>query len=354
MKKKYSIMIFLLFSLILLSGCNRTMLLQSPVTSSNYYINQSSNITNNITIENNFTNNITNNITYNITNNITSQDGNNYTTTTTFSVSNDILTLTTQRNGMTDLTANQNLNYKLNITDQRYNDTALIANLNSTKANFSDLANYYLASNPSGYITSSYTSFTNLQANITAVNNSVVQKSQVTACTTGQYSRANSTGGFECFTDQTGSGGTSTINYTTAEYATTDNAIYTVIRNLSHTLAANSVYLIDCRLLTYSAVATTGEQIQVNLSGTPTISEWSYNSQVSATTRTPFQGTSVSTNAFADTGSGGTNVRDTALLQGYVVTSSNPVTLTYALKSEISASNAAVARGSFCRYEKVI
>lgn len=188
----------------------------------------------------------------------------------------------------------------------------------------------------------------NLQNSLVVVNNSL----QVTGLNSASCDvKAYTNGTLYCGTDVTASSGWT--NYTTTEYATTSNTIYVVMTNLTASLEANSRYLITCEFLTYSAAATTGERLQVNLSGTPTTSHWSYNSQVSATTRTSYQGTSASTNDFADTGSAGTNVRDISKLRGYVVTSGSASTLTYAMKSEISASNAAYAIGSFCEYNKV-
>jgi hypothetical protein len=123
--------------------------------------------------------------------------------------------------------------------------------------------------------------------------------------------------------------------------------------NLTAVLDANSKYLVSCEFITFAAAATTGEQLRVNTTGTPTSVTLTLNTQVSATTRTSYQGTSTSTNAFADLGSAGTNVRDTGILTGYIVTSGSASTITYEMKSEISTSNAAYDSGSRCRYTKV-
>lgn len=142
-------------------------------------------------------------------------------------------------------------------------------------------------------------------------------------------------------------------NYTTAQYATVNNTVYTLMPTLTTTLAASHTYLVNCEFLTFSAAVTTGEQLRVNTTGTPTTVTWSFNSQVSATTRTSVQGVSTSTNAFADTGSAGTNVRDITFLTGYIVTSGSASTITYEMKSEIAASNAAYDTGSQCQYKVV-
>jgi len=149
------------------------------------------------------------------------------------------------------------------------------------------------------------------------------------------------------------SGNSDFVKYTTSEYATTSNTVYVPMTQLTTELPASSSYIIECNFLTYSAAATTGERLRVNTTNTPTTVVWSFNSQVSATTRTSFQGTSTSTNAFADTGSAGTNVRDITRLQGYIVVGGTATNVTYEMISEISASNAAYAIGSSCQYRKV-
>ncbi|MGV8087053.1 MAG: beta strand repeat-containing protein [Candidatus Woesearchaeota archaeon] len=142
-------------------------------------------------------------------------------------------------------------------------------------------------------------------------------------------------------------------NYTTAAVSTTSNTVYSLIPNLTITLPNASTYVITCHLLTYSAAVTTGERLRINTTGSPSIVTWVYRTQVSATTITPFQGVSTSTNTFADTGSAGTNIRDSGLVQGYIVTAASPSVVTYELISEISASSVVVDRGSYCTYIKV-
>ena len=143
------------------------------------------------------------------------------------------------------------------------------------------------------------------------------------------------------------------LNYTTAIVQTTVATTYTLIPNLTIILRNASTYLINCYFLTYSAAVTTGEQFQINTTGTPTKVTWSYNTQVTATARTAFQGVSTTTNAFADTGSAGTNIRDIGQFSGYIVTGANPVVLTYEIRSEVGTSNAAIDIGSYCQYIRV-
>lgn len=142
-------------------------------------------------------------------------------------------------------------------------------------------------------------------------------------------------------------------NYTTAETSDTAGTNFKTI-GMGTSLTASSTYLVDCTFLTYSAAATTGEQLNVSFTGTaPTTVALSFNSQVSATTRTSFQGTSTVSNAFLDTGSAGINIRDVTFLGGYIITGAGAATVNYAMKTEVATSNAAYAVGSRCRYERV-
>jgi len=143
------------------------------------------------------------------------------------------------------------------------------------------------------------------------------------------------------------------INYTTSAYTTTNNTRYTKLSNLKAELEASSTYIRRCDFLTYSAAATTGEQLRVNTTGSPTKVTWSFCSQVSATTQTCFQGVSTSSNAFADTGSAGTNIRDNTRLRGYIVTSASASTIQFETKSEVASSSETYDIGSYCEYIKV-
>lgn len=143
-------------------------------------------------------------------------------------------------------------------------------------------------------------------------------------------------------------------NYTDTLVQTNNNTVYSTLTNLTAKLAANSIYTLACNFITFSAAATTGEQLQVNITGTaPTRVRLVFNSQQSATTRTSFNSTSVTSNNFADTGSNGINLDDISLLTGYVATGSGTATITYNVKSEITSSNIGYAPGSFCTYNKV-
>jgi len=315
-----------------------------------------------------------------------SADGNNYTTGIAFT-GTSTKTLTMNRLGMVDLTASfidlfQNFtteinslnSTKLNITDQRYNETASInslstfaqtkaatgtissstlclQNVTSTNATLTGAYTSCGGGGGSGTVTSVATGNGLTGGTITTTGNLSVNSP---TCGAGEFLRWSGSA-FTCSTPSGGSAGRNvTVVYSSVQYATTNAVTYTVMSNLTTSLSSSSTYLIACTFLTFSAAVATGEQLQVNLSGTPTSATFSFNSQVSATTRTSLQGVSTSTNAFADTGSAGTNVRDTARLSGYVVTGANPVTLTYAMKSEVAASNAAYDSGSACTYTEVV
>jgi hypothetical protein len=142
-------------------------------------------------------------------------------------------------------------------------------------------------------------------------------------------------------------------NYTTTQYG---NAVatWTNVGNLSALLSASSTYIVRCGLLGYASAATTGTLLRINTTGTPTAVRWSYDTAVSATTRTPFQGNSTSTNAFNDTGSGGINILDTDFVYGYIQTAGSVSAVTFEMQSEIgTAGTAHIEIGSSCEYTKV-
>jgi hypothetical protein len=155
-----------------------------------------------------------------------------------------------------------------------------------------------------------------------------------------------------CGTDVTGSGGglTEWINKTIANVNTTNNVAYSNLTGLRTTLSANTNYSVDCVIIDRSSIATTGIQLRINSSGTPTEVTWVFGSTISATAYTTVQGVSTSQNALADTGSSGSNIRANSQLTGYIQTGANPVVLDYDMKAEVSASWAMVDKGSTCRY----
>ncbi len=222
---------------------------------------------------------------------------------------------------------------KLNITDQRFNETTLANNVN-TSGNIQNL----------GFNTTTQldTRFVNVNdeinvTNINATNSPVIGQT---------LTYAGSNDKFEWID-------TAEINYTDTLVSTTSATAFSIIRNLTHVLNNASTYLIECRFITYSAALGTGEQLQINTTGTPTKVTWVYNTQVSATTRTSFQGVNVNTNILADTGGNTANIRDVGLVTGYVITAANPSVVTYELRSDAAGSAANVDAGSFCQYTKV-
>jgi len=148
--------------------------------------------------------------------------------------------------------------------------------------------------------------------------------------------------------DQTSSAGLT--NSTTVYYNTTNSTQYLNMSQLWIVLSANTKYEVDCLLFQSSAAATTGEQLQINLTGTPLNVTLTLLTASSATVWSPYFGTSATTNAFADAGSAGTNVPSAGTIIGRIITGANPVGVTYFLKSEVSASNVVIQTGSRCTY----
>jgi hypothetical protein len=149
----------------------------------------------------------------------------------------------------------------------------------------------------------------------------------------------------------TGVGGETVYkNYTKVDYGTINNTVYTGLNGLSINLPANKNYSVYCNLWTSSAAATTGEQLQINFTNTPKIN-LTYDTAVSATTRTPFSANGiVGGYTFADTGSGGTNVMSQSIFGGVIETGASATLVTYSLKSEIVSSYVTVRRLSWCQY----
>lgn len=136
--------------------------------------------------------------------------------------------------------------------------------------------------------------------------------------------------------------------YTPNDYLTNNNTRY-VNTNLTLTLPASSNVLVRCELYQDSAAATTGQQLMVNTTGSPTTVRTTYTSMSSASAMESFSGTSTSSNAFADLGSSTNN--HIAQLRSMIVTSGSPSVFTIELRSEISGSETRLRRGSNCEYE---
>lgn len=170
-------------------------------------------------------------------------------------------------------------------------------------------------------------------------------------CGAGEYLTWSGTA-FSCSTPAGGSSNTWT-NWTSVQYSSVNNTLFTPMANLTATLQGNSSYIVKCEFLTQSAAATTGEQLQINITGSPTTFTSTLLTLVGATTISAFQGTSTTSNTYADTGSAGVNLIDIGQFKAYVVTGANPVTLNYFMRSEVALSNATYQAGSSCVYTKV-
>jgi len=136
--------------------------------------------------------------------------------------------------------------------------------------------------------------------------------------------------------------------YTPNDYLTNNNSRY-VNTNLTLTLPASSNVLVRCELYQDSAAATTGQQLMVNTTGSPTTVRTTYTSMSSASAMESFSGTSTSSNALADLG--GSTAASIAQLRSVIVTSGSPSVFTIELRSEISGSETRLRRGSNCEYE---
>lgn len=144
-------------------------------------------------------------------------------------------------------------------------------------------------------------------------------------------------------------------NYTKRHYNTSNNTVYLTLSDLNITLPSYTNYSLFCNLVTSSAVATTGEQIRFNVTG-GALFNITYDTAVSATARTPFQGSgwgAVQGSLLADTGSGGTLVQDTSFIAGIIETNINSSLISYHLLSEIVSSQVIVHRGSWCEYSVI-
>lgn len=218
----------------------------------NFTYNYTSNITNNITQQINYTYNITNNVTYNITTNLT----NNITQNFTYNYTNNI---TQQVNYTYNITYNitnnitQQINYTVALTnnsiflDAQYNltnkqgllntHTLACQNITGATSNLCTLVDTWNTTTQMimasflglGNATEQGLRINTLNATLLGINTSInikalgfnittelnqlyPLKSQITACSSGYYSRANTTQGFECFQDQTSAGGGASNN----------------------------------------------------------------------------------------------------------------------------------------------
>lgn len=131
----------------------------------------------------------------------------------------------------------------------------------------------------------------------------------------------------------------------TSDVSTTSATVYSNT-TLTLNLRNASTYIIICHLLDDAAAVTTGVQLQVNTTGSPTTVRTTWTSMSSASAMESFTGTSTSSNSFADTGSSTVTSVDT--LQSYVVTAASPSRFTINVRSEVGGSAAVLRAGSIC------
>jgi hypothetical protein len=197
-------------------------------------------------------------------------------------------------------------------SDQRYNDTAMIDGLNSTKA----LAG---SSSVCAYGVANFTTLINGVPSVT------------------------------CADEQGEDDESRNINYSTVTVYANSTAYNTTLVNRL-TLAESSSYIITCNLITKSNITTTGVQLRVNTTGTPTSVDISYAPYGSVL---GYNGVSTSTNALNVLT--GTVTYAPSVLTGYVVTqAASNSNWTIEMRAEIGTTNAWVNRGSNCIAVKVL
>lgn len=136
------------------------------------------------------------------------------------------------------------------------------------------------------------------------------------------------------------------FNNTNTLQASTNDTVYSNVQNLTLYLDANKEYVVNCNLRSSAALATTGTQLRVNTTGSPTSVSVSYSSFGSATAMESYSGTNTASNAYADLGSG--TVLSSAWIYGMVQTSGSASVWTVELKSEVAGSAARIGPGSMC------
>jgi hypothetical protein len=211
--------------------------------------------------------------------------------------------ITNENTGNTNLLVPSGSGTLMLNSDQRYNDTAIIGSLNSTKA-----------------LAGSSASCTYGVANFTTLINAA----PTVTCASAQ------------------AGGSRNINYSTA-VITMNATSYNNTKVLLLYLPASKSYIIFCMMITRANVTTTGVQFRVNTTGTPTSVDISYSPYGSIL---GYTGTSVSSNAFNVLTS--TVTYAPSSMSSYIVTSGSASVFSIEMRAEIAGTTAFVNKGSWC------
>lgn len=189
-------------------------------------------------------------------------------------------------------------------SDQRYNDTAIIDSLNSSKA----------LAGSSAACTYGVANFSVLPKGVPTVS-----------CASAQ------------------AGGSRNINYTSTAKTTSNNTVYNNGTVITLYLPASHTYNVNCDLITKSAATTTGFQPRINTTGSPTSVDVTYSPYGSLL---GYKGTDTASNALAVLT--GTVEYAPSRLDAYIITSGTASLFTIEFKAEIAASLVSIDRGSWC------
>lgn len=135
--------------------------------------------------------------------------------------------------------------------------------------------------------------------------------------------------------------------FVTADQTDTTGA-FVDVTDLGFAVAANTVYVFECRFMTNSAASTTGVQIAFNGPASPTNFNYAGIASTSATAITVPTGTTYNSTTGAATGATATqNLQQN--FGGTLENGANAGTFTARLQTEVGGSAATIMRGSWCK-----
>jgi len=137
-------------------------------------------------------------------------------------------------------------------------------------------------------------------------------------------------------------------NYTTIDITSSVNTTYNTTAFLFLTLQPSRTYAIECEIINDAAAATTGVQLRINTTGSPTSVTTVYQSMGSATAIETFSGTNTASNALLDAGSSNTTY-GIGTVRSRIVTGASTSLWTIEMKTEVNANQARVRAGSYCK-----
>lgn len=280
---------------------------------------------------------------------------------------------------------------KLNSSDQRYNETALIVGINSTgniqalgfynisqvnslisgisggNSSFNQsLTNalYYSISNPSNFINSTTASIYNDSLMILAVNStlwSYITNNQASwlatynstyasllgqQCVSGMVVNGTlSNGTIVCTSDQASTGSSLEIKTQRVDLSTSSGTVWSN-SNLDFNYVGSKNYTLSCEILYTGAATTTGQAINVSVTGSTTTDVTVvYDTWSSATAGVGFSATSFGT-ALTGTGSGAAVIKPNKVIADFRTTGSG--ILNISIRSEVDTLTTTLKRGSRC------